>query len=125
MSLEQALADNTAALVKLTEAWLKLAGTATAINNVAQPGDTIAAGGKPVAEVKAAKADKPRPSPSRRSLQTQSLLRNLPHRKPPLHRLPPPTRPRNQSTIPLCRRPSSSWLVRAATPPPLWPAPSV
>lgn len=63
MSLEQALADNTAALVKLTEAWLKLAGTATAINSVAQPGDTIAAGGKPVAEVKAAKADKPKAEP--------------------------------------------------------------
>ena len=57
MSLEQALADNTAALVKLTEAWLKLSGTAQAIAAIAQPGDVIAAGGKPVAEVK---ADKPK-----------------------------------------------------------------
>lgn len=57
MSLEQALADNTAAIVKLTEAWLKLSGTAQAIGAIAQPGDVIAAGGKPVAEVK---ADKPK-----------------------------------------------------------------
>lgn len=65
MSLEQALADNTAALVKLTEAWLKLSGTAQAIGAIAQPGDVIAAGGKPVAEVKAdkPKAEKPKAEP--------------------------------------------------------------
>lgn len=60
MSLEQALADNTAALNALIGVWSKLAGNAQAISAVAKPGDTIAAGGKPVAEVK---ADKPKAEP--------------------------------------------------------------
>ena len=66
MSLEQviaeqtaALVENTAAIVKLTEAWLKLSTKANAINAHADAGGTgvVTAGGAPVAEVK---ADKPK-----------------------------------------------------------------
>lgn len=64
MSLEQVIAENTAAIVKLTEAWLKLSTKANAINAHADAGGTgvVTAGGAPVAEVKAdkPKADKPK-----------------------------------------------------------------
>lgn len=57
MSLEQALADNTAAIRELVAVWSKLSATAGKIDAVKQPGDTITAGGTPVATVK---ADKPK-----------------------------------------------------------------
>jgi hypothetical protein len=52
MSLEQALADNTAAINNLIAVWSKLNATANHVAAVAQPGDTLTAAGKPVAEVK-------------------------------------------------------------------------
>jgi hypothetical protein len=58
MSLEQALADNTAAIRDLVAVWSKLSSTAQAVQEKAKPGDTIAAGGKAIAEVKAPKAEK-------------------------------------------------------------------
>lgn len=62
MSLEQALADNTAAIRELVAVWSKLSNTAQAVQEKAKPGDTITAGGKPVAEVK---ADKPKAEPKK------------------------------------------------------------
>ena len=58
----EALAENTAAMVKLTEVWLQLANKASHIADTAKPGETITAAGKPVAEVKP-KADKPKAEP--------------------------------------------------------------
>lgn len=54
MSLEQALAANTAAIQSLIEVWSKLTAQATTIQNTATPGDPIVAAGKPTAAVVAA-----------------------------------------------------------------------
>lgn len=66
MSLEKALAENTAAIVKLTQAWLALASNAQAVATEAKPGDTIPAGGKPIATVK---EDKPKAEPKKEAAE--------------------------------------------------------
>lgn len=46
----------------------------------------------------------------------ETLLRDLPHRKPPLPRLPPRARPRHQSNIQCFKRRCSPWLARTVKP---------
>jgi len=65
MSIEQALADNTAALKELIAVWGKLTAQAAAVKAKVDSGETsvIAAGGAPVAEAKPAAAEKPKATP--------------------------------------------------------------
>lgn len=62
MSIEQALAENTAAIKELIAVWGKLNAQAKVVNAKVEAGEsgTITAGGKPVAEVKPAAAEKPK-----------------------------------------------------------------
>lgn len=66
MSLEQALADNTAAMKELAEMWRKLMGAATHMQELIAKGETttIRAAGIPVAEVAAPKTEKAQPAPT-------------------------------------------------------------
>lgn len=65
MSLEQALADNTAAIKELIAVWGKLNAQANKVSAKVEAGETgpITAAGKPVAEVKPAAAEKPKAEP--------------------------------------------------------------
>lgn len=62
MSIEQALAENTAAIKELIAVWGKLATQGNKVTAKVEAGETgtITAGGKPVAEVKPAAAEKPK-----------------------------------------------------------------
>ena len=65
MSIEQALAENTAAIKELIAVWGKLTSQAASVKAKVDAGETsvIAAGGAPVAEVKPAAAEKPKATP--------------------------------------------------------------
>ncbi len=62
MSIEQALAENTAAIKELVAVWGKLTAQAASVKAKVDAGETgvIAAAGTPVAEVKPAAAEKPK-----------------------------------------------------------------